>query len=89
MSGLARYFAHLGCIVCGYDKTPTELTNDLHNEGIRIIFDDRPDWIPMSFQTPDACTLVIYTPAIPRDSAIYNFFKNRGFNCLNARRCWA
>lgn len=79
MSGLARYFAHLGCIVCGYDKTPTELTNDLHNEGIRIIFDDRPDWIPMSFQTPDACTLVIYTPAIPRDSAIYNFFKNRGF----------
>ena len=32
MSGLARYFAHLGCIVCGYDKTSTDLTNDLHNE---------------------------------------------------------
>ena len=79
MSGLARYFAHLGCIVCGYDKTPTDLTNDLHNEGIRIIFDDRTDWIPMSFQTPDACTLVIYTPAIPRDSSIFNFFKNSGF----------
>ncbi len=79
MSGLARYFAHLGCIVCGYDKTPTDLTNDLHNEGIRIIFDDRTDWIPMSFQTPDACTLIIYTPAIPRDSAIYSFFKNSGF----------
>ncbi|MFI5162309.1 MAG: UDP-N-acetylmuramate--L-alanine ligase [Sphingobacteriales bacterium] len=79
MSGLARYFAHLGCIVCGYDKTPTDLTNDLHNEGIRIIFDDRTDWIPMSFQTADACTLIIYTPAIPGESAIYNFFKNRGF----------
>ncbi len=79
MSGLARYFAHVGCIVCGYDKTPTDLTNDLHNEGIRVIFDDRTDWIPMSFQTPDACTLVIYTPAIPRDSAIFNFFKNSGF----------
>ncbi len=79
MSGLARYFAHLGCIVCGYDKTSTDLTNDLHNEGIQVIFDDRADWIPMSFHTPDACTLIIYTPAIPRDSAIYNFFKNSGF----------
>lgn len=79
MSGLARYFAHLGCIVCGYDKTATDLTDQLHNEGIRVIFDDREDWIPMSFQTPDECTLIIYTPAIPRESVIYNFFKNRGF----------
>ncbi|MGZ4001740.1 MAG: Mur ligase domain-containing protein, partial [Mucilaginibacter sp.] len=79
MSGLARYFAHLGCIVCGYDKTATDLTDQLHNEGIRVIFDDREDWIPMSFQTPDECTLIIYTPAIPRDSVIYNYFKNKGF----------
>ncbi|MBS1529941.1 MAG: UDP-N-acetylmuramate--L-alanine ligase [Bacteroidetes bacterium] len=79
MSGLARYFAHLGCIVCGYDKTLTDLTDQLHNEGIRVIFEDREDWIPMSFQTPDECTLIIYTPAIPRDSVIFNFFKNRGF----------
>ncbi|MEO6633780.1 MAG: UDP-N-acetylmuramate--L-alanine ligase [Mucilaginibacter sp.] len=79
MSGLARYFQHLGCVVCGYDKTSTDLTNDLHNEGIQVIFDDRIDWIPYSFQTPDACTLIIYTPAIPKDSAILNFFKNNGF----------
>ncbi|MCR8557949.1 UDP-N-acetylmuramate--L-alanine ligase [Mucilaginibacter sp. BJC16-A38] len=79
MSGLARYFHHLGCVVCGYDKTSTDLTNDLHNEGIQIIFDDRPDWIPYAFQTPDEGTLIIYTPAIPKDSAILNFFKNNGF----------
>jgi UDP-N-acetylmuramate--alanine ligase len=79
MSGLARYFAHLGCIVCGYDKTATDLTNDLHNEGIRIIFDDREDWIPLSFQTPDSCTLVVYTPAVPKDSVIMNFFRRKGF----------
>ncbi|MFB9843259.1 UDP-N-acetylmuramate--L-alanine ligase [Mucilaginibacter ginsenosidivorans] len=79
MSGLARYFAHLGCIVCGYDRTSTDLTRELHNEGIRIIYDDREDWIPMSFQTPDACTLVIYTPAIPRFSEIFNYFRDRGF----------
>ncbi|MEO6849334.1 MAG: Mur ligase family protein, partial [Mucilaginibacter sp.] len=82
MSGLARYFAHLGCIVCGYDKTATDLTNDLHNEGIRAIFDDREDWIPLSFQTPDPGTLVIYTPAIPQDSAILNYFRKRGFEML-------
>src|SRR6201992_742723 len=80
MSGLARYFAHLGCIVCGYDKTATDLTDQLRDEGIQVIFDDREDWIPMSFNSPDECTLVIYTPAIPRDSAILNYFKNRGFD---------
>lgn len=79
MSGLARYFHHLGCIVCGYDKTSTDLTNDLHNEGIQIIFDDRVDWIPMSFQKPCSDTLIIYTPAVPKDSAILNYFKNKGF----------
>ncbi|MDB5024475.1 MAG: UDP-N-acetylmuramate--L-alanine ligase [Mucilaginibacter sp.] len=79
MSGLARYFAHLGCIVCGYDRTSTDLTDQLHNEGIQVIFDDREDWIPLSFQTPNECTLIIYTPAIPRDSVILNFFRKNGF----------
>jgi len=79
MSGLARYFHHLGCIVCGYDKTSTDLTNDLHNEGIQIIFDDNEEWIPMSFRRPDEGTLIIFTPAIPKDSAILNFFQKRGF----------
>ncbi|WP_183563877.1 UDP-N-acetylmuramate--L-alanine ligase [Mucilaginibacter sp. SP1R1] len=79
MSGLARYFHHLGCIVCGYDKTSTDLTNDLHNEGIQIVFDDKAEWIPMSFQEPCSDTLIIYTPAVPKDSAILNYFKNKGF----------
>jgi UDP-N-acetylmuramate--alanine ligase len=79
MSGLARYFHHLGCIVCGYDKTSTELTTELHNEGIQIIFDDNAEWIPLSFQQPDEGTLVIFTPAIPKDSHVLNFFINNGF----------
>jgi UDP-N-acetylmuramate--alanine ligase len=79
MSGLARYFRHLGCIVCGYDKTSTALTNELHREGIPVIFDDRDAWIPLSFQSPDEGTLIIYTPAIPKDSAILNFFIDKGF----------
>src|ERR1700712_3520195 len=79
MSGLARYFRHLGCVVCGYDKTSTELTSELHNKGIPVIFDDRKDWIPKIFQTPDESTLIIYTPAIPKDSEVLNFFKDKGF----------
>jgi UDP-N-acetylmuramate--alanine ligase len=79
MSGLARYFHHLGCIVCGYDKTSTELTTELKNEGIQIIFDDNEEWIPMSFRHPDEGTLVIFTPAIPKDSNVLNFFQKRGF----------
>jgi UDP-N-acetylmuramate--alanine ligase len=79
MSGLARYFHHLGCIVCGYDKTSTELTGELQREGIPVVFDDNTDWVPSSFRSPDEKTLIIYTPAIPKDSAILNFFKNSGF----------
>src|ERR1700743_895428 len=79
MSGLARYFHHLGCVVCGYDKTSTDLTHVLHNEGIQVIFDDNAEWIPYAFKTPDAGTLIIYTPAIPKDSEILNFFKDAGF----------
>jgi len=79
MSGLARYFHHLGCVVCGYDKTSTELTGDLQKEGIPVIFDDNADWIPATFHTPDESTLIIFTPAVPKDSVIFNFFKNSGF----------
>lgn len=79
MSGLARYFHHLGMVVCGYDKTSTELTTQLKNEGIQITFEDKVDLVPMSFHKPDEGTLVIFTPAIPKDSEILNFFKNSGF----------
>jgi UDP-N-acetylmuramate--alanine ligase len=80
MSSLARYFHHLGCVVCGYDKTHTPLTDDLHNEGICVVFEDRADWIPLSFQEPDKDTLIIFTPAIPKDSEILNFFRRKGFD---------
>ncbi|WP_317169546.1 Mur ligase domain-containing protein [Mucilaginibacter humi] len=50
MSGLARYFCHLGCIVCGYDKTPTDLTDALRHEGIQVVFEDNCELIPKSFR---------------------------------------
>jgi UDP-N-acetylmuramate--alanine ligase len=80
MSGLARYFNHIGCIVCGYDKTPTDLTDQLRNEGIQVVFEDNNEGIPKSFRDNDPNTLVIYTPAIPKDSDILSFFQKRGFD---------
>jgi UDP-N-acetylmuramate--alanine ligase len=79
MSGLARYFCHLGCIVCGYDKTPTDLTDALRHEGIQVVFEDNCELIPKSFRDLDDSTLVIYTPAIPKDSAILDFFQKKNF----------
>jgi UDP-N-acetylmuramate--alanine ligase len=79
MSGLARYFNHLGCIVCGYDKTPTDLTDQLRNEGIQIVFEDNCEGIPKSFRDVDDSTLVVYTPAIPKDSDILSFFQKKSF----------
>jgi UDP-N-acetylmuramate--alanine ligase len=79
MSGLARYFNHLGCMVCGYDKTSTPLTDTLEHEGIKVIFEDDSNLIPTAFTKPDDATLVIYTPAIPKNSLILNFFRQAGF----------
>jgi UDP-N-acetylmuramate--alanine ligase len=77
MSGLARYFNHKGLLVIGYDKTETPLTQSLSNEGIEIIYDDKADLIPLNFQVKDENILVIYTPAIPKDSQILNYFKDQ------------
>lgn len=79
MSGLARYFKKRGCVVCGYDKTCTPLTASLMNEGIPVVFQDREDNIPVSFLEKDPHTLIIYTPAIPKDSEILNYFKSASF----------
>ena len=79
MSGLARYFKKRGAAVYGYDKTSTPLTDALADEGIPVNFIDRTDQVPPLFSEPKEGTLVVYTPAIPKDSAILNHFKSAGF----------
>ncbi|TCK83526.1 UDP-N-acetylmuramate--L-alanine ligase [Albibacterium bauzanense] len=78
MSGLARYFHHLGYLVNGYDKTETPLTSELIAEGISIVFEDSENLIPEIFIKNIDETLVIYTPAVPADSKIVQAFKNSG-----------
>jgi UDP-N-acetylmuramate--alanine ligase len=80
MSGLARYFYQKGFLVSGYDKTSTPLTQALEQEGIAVSYQDDASLIPVQFQKKDAQTLIIYTPAIPKDSVVFNHFKNGGFD---------
>lgn len=77
MSALARYFKAIGKKVCGYDKTPTELTTELINMGISIHFEDNIEFIPTDFYVEN--TLVIITPAVPVSHSEWNYFLERNF----------
>lgn len=78
MSGLARYFHKRGCQVSGYDRTRTTLTDNLVEEGIGVSFiDDTSDII--SDWADIQNILVIYTPAIPKDSRILQYFRAGGY----------
>ena len=72
MSALARYFKNIGKQVCGYDKTPSMLTNELIESGIDIHFEDNVALIPASFKPEN--TLVIITPAVPKSHLEWNYF---------------
>lgn len=80
MSAIARYFAKRGVVVCGYDKTRTNLTIDLEHEGILISYLDDESSLPVCFHENHDDTLVVYTPAIPKNSTILNHFKENGFS---------
>ncbi len=79
MSALARYFKSRGCEVCGYDKTRTNLTKVLEDEGIQISYVDEVFTLPVEFLNKDEYTLVVYTPAIPKHSALMHYFQEQGF----------
>ena len=81
MSALARYFVSKNTKVAGYDKTSTQITDDLQKLGIDIHFDDNVDLIDSQFFNKDK-TLIVYTPAIPSTHLEYNYFKDNDFMVL-------
>ena len=81
MAALERYFKARGYNVGGYDRTPTDLTRALENEGIAITYDDSAEAIPESFRNP-ADTLVVYTPAVPDSHPGLAWFRANGFEVV-------
>ncbi|AHM59493.1 UDP-N-acetylmuramate--L-alanine ligase [Flammeovirgaceae bacterium 311] len=79
MSALARWFCKNGFRVGGYDRTPTELTNELKAEGVTIHFEDSLAAIPKWVKDERERTLVIYTPAIPKFHLGWNYLKFEEF----------
>jgi len=81
MSALARYFHANGKYVGGYDKTKTEITDDLKALGISIHFNDSIENIEERFLDASS-TLIVYTPAVPSNHKELNYFRNNGFQVL-------
>ena len=79
MSAIARYFLNQGLTVGGYDKTPTDLTKRLIEEGAHIHYEENIGLIPTECLDPDTC-LIVYTPAIPAEHAELHYFKRNGFD---------
>jgi UDP-N-acetylmuramate--alanine ligase len=78
MSALARYFQFLGKNVAGYDKTETQLTHELQDNGIKIHFEDSIALIDERFKNTEN-TLVVITPAVPKNHTEWSFFLDNGF----------
>lgn len=78
MSAIARYYKFKGCNVSGYDKTESELTEELIAEGIGVHYEDNTDFIPKDVEN----TLVVYTPAIPHDLKELLYVQEHGYTLL-------
>lgn len=85
MSALIRYFLSKGKRVAGYDKTPSDLTEQLNREGAEIHYEDDIASIPEAFRNP-AETLVVYTPAVPESHSELTYFRTNGFEVMKRAR---
>ena len=81
MAALERYFLAKGKRIAGYDRTPSELTAALEQEGVHIDFDENPDLSPEYCRDPER-TLVVYTPAVPDSHQGLTYFRENGFEVL-------
>ena len=82
MSAIARYYNFKGVKVSGYDKTPSELTHALESEGIEVHYEDNTDFIPKDAEN----TLVVYTPAIPKDMGELAYVQEHGYRVIKRSR---
>ena len=82
MSAIARYYNRKGFKVSGYDKTPSPLTAALEAEGIEVHYEDNTDFIPKDVDQ----TLVVYTPAIPKDMGELVYVQENGYRVIKRSR---
>ena len=82
MSAIARYYNVKGFKVSGYDKTPSPLTHALEEEGIDVHYTDDISYVPADIED----TLVVYTPAIPKDMGELVYVQEKGYRVIKRSR---
>ena len=82
MSAIARYYNAKGFKVSGYDKTPSPLTHALESEGIEVHYEDNIEFVPKDTES----TLVVYTPAIPKDMGELVYVQENGYRVIKRSR---
>ena len=80
MSALARLCLKEGCEVYGYDKTSSDITEQLIKNGIKIIFDDSVKALQNLLLSTDV--QIVYSAAIPDFHPQLVFFKKQGNNVI-------
>ena len=76
MSAIARYFHSKGVKASGYDKTRTQLTLELEQEGIPVHYEEQVDLIPKDTD------IVVYTPAVPAEHAELVYYQQNGYKVV-------
>ncbi len=82
MSAIARYYNFKGLKVSGYDKTPSDLTRALESEGIEVHYEDNVGFVPKDVEN----TLVVYTPAVPKDMGELVYVQEHGYRVIKRSR---
>ncbi|HUS03079.1 MAG TPA: UDP-N-acetylmuramate--L-alanine ligase [Chitinophagaceae bacterium] len=76
MSALARYFSSRGVTVSGYDKTETNLSKQLEEEGINIHYTDDINLLDRDAEW------VVYTPAVPKEHREFSYYQKNNYTLL-------
>ena len=81
MSGLARWCSKAGFNVSGYDLVETKLTQQLESEGIEVLNQDSVATLSSEYLEKRE-TLVVFTPAIPNSSQLYQYFTKNDYRLI-------
>jgi UDP-N-acetylmuramate--alanine ligase len=81
MSALALYFAKGGYSVAGYDRSESEITVSLIENGCNVTYKDDLSTLPDLFRniSDKNRIIIVFTPAIPAENIILAFFKSNGY----------
>lgn len=76
MSALARYFESRNVTVSGYDRSQSDLSRELENEGIKIHYEENVSLIPKNVDA------VVYTPAVPSSHAELVYYRDNNYEVM-------